>query len=274
MDETRDIEGTESFPGFDESGYTSDNAEAASPTGESADVSTDSMDAAAQNNVEKLEKDVDALNTGVDSLNTGVKALEQQIEGLKKDIETISGDIEHELHTETHAPAESHDMGMPQLNPEWFPSQLFWLTACFIVLYLFMSRLIIPKIQNVLEYRSSRIEQDLNRADNLKAEAEDVQQGYEKAMIEARDNATSTIADAQSAIDTKMADEFAALDAKLAKKMAEAESSIAKAKQAAYKEVAPVATELAGTIVEQLVHVKPAADKLDSAVSAHMKKQG
>ena len=41
--------------------------------------------------------------------------------------------------------------GMPQLNPEFWISQIFWLTLTFGILYLVLSKLILPKISDNLE---------------------------------------------------------------------------------------------------------------------------
>ena len=43
--------------------------------------------------------------------------------------------------------------GMPQLNPEFWISQIFWLTLTFGILYIFLSKLILPKISANLELR-------------------------------------------------------------------------------------------------------------------------
>jgi len=47
--------------------------------------------------------------------------------------------------------------GMPQLNPEFWISQIFWLTLTFGILYLVLSKLILPKISANLESRKSQI---------------------------------------------------------------------------------------------------------------------
>ena len=51
--------------------------------------------------------------------------------------------------------------GMPQLNPEFWISQIFWLTLTFGILYLVLSKLILPKISANLEARKSQIS-DIN----------------------------------------------------------------------------------------------------------------
>ena len=43
--------------------------------------------------------------------------------------------------------------GMPQLNPEFWISQIFWLTISFGILFVILSKFILPKIRNNIELR-------------------------------------------------------------------------------------------------------------------------
>ena len=47
--------------------------------------------------------------------------------------------------------------GMPQLNPEFWVSQIFWLLLTFGILYIVLSKFILPKISSNLEARKSQI---------------------------------------------------------------------------------------------------------------------
>ena len=55
--------------------------------------------------------------------------------------------------------------GMPQLNPEFWVSQIFWLTVTFGILYLVLSKLILPKISANLEIRKSQILENIEAAE-------------------------------------------------------------------------------------------------------------
>ena len=78
---------------------------------------------------------------------------------------------------------------MPQLDVATFPPQLIWLAITFVVLYLLMSRLGLPRVGGVLAARRDRIEGDLEKAAQMKAEAEAVIAAYERALAEARQQA-------------------------------------------------------------------------------------
>ena len=62
--------------------------------------------------------------------------------------------------------------GMPQLNPEFWISQVFWLTLTFGTLYVVLSKLILPKISANLESRKSQISDNIEAAVKQREESE------------------------------------------------------------------------------------------------------
>lgn len=56
---------------------------------------------------------------------------------------------------------------MPQLDTAQYGSQLFWFFLCFAALYIFASRIILPRIRNILSERKSVIDADLSSASDL-----------------------------------------------------------------------------------------------------------
>ena len=70
--------------------------------------------------------------------------------------------------------------GMPQLNPEFWISQIFWLTLTFGILYLVLSKLILPKISANLESRKSQILENIEAAEKQREDSETKLKDYEK----------------------------------------------------------------------------------------------
>ena len=64
------------------------------------------------------------------------------------------------------------EVGMPQLNPEFWTAQVFWLIIIFVSLYLFVGKVFLPKITYSIENRKSRVVNDLDEAQKLKESAE------------------------------------------------------------------------------------------------------
>ena len=75
------------------------------------------------------------------------------------------------------------EAGMPQLNPEYWASQAFWLVLVFTSLYLLISKIFIPKIKNSLDDRDNKIKQDLDEASKIKVTAEEKEKEYLLSLI-------------------------------------------------------------------------------------------
>ena len=82
---------------------------------------------------------------------------------------------------------------MPQLNPEFFISQLFWLVVTFSFLLFFLWKISLPRISKVLEKRENKINNDIEIAKKLQAEAELIQNEIDRQLSKARDQANNII---------------------------------------------------------------------------------
>ena len=76
------------------------------------------------------------------------------------------------------------EAGMPQLNPEYWLSQSFWLVIVFIALYVLIAKFFIPKIKLSIGDRERKIKDDLDEANKLKKISEDKIAEYEKLILE------------------------------------------------------------------------------------------
>jgi len=85
--------------------------------------------------------------------------------------------------------------GLPQLNVSTFSSQVVWLVITFVVLYVLMSKIALPRIGEVLEERQNKIDDNLAKAEELKAQAEAALGAYETSLSDARGQAQAAIRD-------------------------------------------------------------------------------
>ena len=79
--------------------------------------------------------------------------------------------------------------GMPQLNPEFWISQIFWLTITFGILYTVLSKLILPKISANLETRKSQIVENIEAAEKQREQSELNIAEYEKIVQNSKNEA-------------------------------------------------------------------------------------
>ncbi len=119
---------------------------------------------------------------------------------------------------------------MPQLNPEFFISQLFWLVLTFSFLLLFLWRISLPRISLVLEKRDNKINNDLNSAKKMRTEAEEIQEKIENQLKEAKENTNKQIKNAVNKLQIKSSEELNNLDKILSKKIDDSSLAIEKSR--------------------------------------------
>ena len=89
------------------------------------------------------------------------------------------------------------EAGMPQLNPEFWAAQIFWLILTFSSLYLIIWKVFLPKITLSIENRKSRVVNDLDEAQKLKENAEKKLNEYNKIIEESKKEAKKIIEDSK-----------------------------------------------------------------------------
>jgi len=160
---------------------------------------------------------------------------------------------------------------MPQFDPSTFASQLFWLLVMFVVLYWIVSKIAVPRIGEVLEQRARVIQDDLDRAVQLKAETDTAVAAYDKAMAEARAQAYEHMRGIQAEMKTVADKRTADVTAQVAKQISDAEARIGAAKQAALDGIKGVAAETARDVVAKLSGLSPDASAVEQAVATALK---
>lgn len=141
---------------------------------------------------------------------------------------------------------------MPQLNPEWYASQLFWLVVCFFTLYYIMSRFIAPSIADILAKRQNKIDEYLNKATETKRRAEEALQKYHAALNEATKEANEALERTKKELDAQIVAKQNAMTLKLRKKVEEGEDKIRQSKEVAMDKVCDISEDLAKDIVKKI----------------------
>jgi F-type H+-transporting ATPase subunit b len=172
----------------------------------------------------------------------------------------------------TEAPGAPHKGPFPPFNRETFPSQLFWLAICFVLLYLITARLVQPRVAGILDSRRNRIAGDLAEASRFKAESEQAIAAYEKALADARTRAQTIASETRDRLQAEADRNRKSLEEQLNTRLAEAEKQIAATKSAAMTNVRGIATEAAAAIVTRLTGVAAPDAKVTAAVDAVLKR--
>ena len=126
---------------------------------------------------------------------------------------------------------------MPQLNPEFFVSQLFWLAVFFTFLFVFLWRVSLPRIATVLEKRQNKIDENLSSAKELQEQAMEIEKKINdqinQAKLETDEKIKKTINDLQE----EASSQLSALDRELEKIVLDAEKEIKKNKDNQIKNI-------------------------------------
>lgn len=163
---------------------------------------------------------------------------------------------------------------MPQFNPEFFATQLFWLAITFAVLYVLMATIALPTIGKVLDDRQRRIDDNLSKAAQLKTEAEDAIKAYEKALAEARAKAAAVVKERSELLSRQAEEASREQMVRLGAQIKAGEARILEAKTQAMAGVREVALEVAAATIARLLGASPDQGQLDGAVTEALKEFG
>lgn len=167
----------------------------------------------------------------------------------------------------THTEAPEGHGGFPPFQAQHFPSQLLWLALTFILLYVLMARIALPRIGSIFAARGKRIADDLMAAQRFKEQSEAANAAYQKALADARSRAQSIAGETRERQAAEAEATNQRLEAQLHERLAAAEQSIAATRAAAMQNVGSIAAETAAAIVERLIGTAPAEREVAAAVA-------
>ena len=174
--------------------------------------------------------------------------------------------------TSTEHPAGGHGGGFPPFQSHTFASQLVWLAIAFVLLYVLMSKVALPRVGAIIESRQKRIADDLAEAGKLKTQSDEAVTAYEKALADARARAQGIANETREKQQTQADATRKTLEGELNVKLAEAEKSIAATKLAAMANVRSIAEDAARAIVERLIGSAPSDEAVAEAVADALKR--
>jgi F-type H+-transporting ATPase subunit b len=175
--------------------------------------------------------------------------------------------------TSTGHPAEGGHGAFPPFQSQTFTSQLVWLAIAFVLLYILMAKLALPRVGSIIESRQKRIADDIGEASRLKGESDAAVAAYEKALADARARAQVIANETRERQAAEAEKRRRTLENELNARLADAEKTIAVTKQAAMSNVRGIAEDAARAIVERLIGEAPSEKTVAAAVADVMKGQ-
>ena len=176
--------------------------------------------------------------------------------------------------TTAHTGASAGEPSFPPFQRENFASQLFWLGLTFVLLYVLMSRIALPRIAAIMAERSKQISEHVAAAQSLKEQADAAHAARDQALAAARRRAQTLASLERERLVAADHEAGERLAARLRERLGAATSSIAAARSSAMGNVWTVASELAPAIVQRLTGKTPAAADIAAAMAETRKPRG
>jgi len=143
--------------------------------------------------------------------------------------------------------------GMPQLNPEFWVSQIFWLTITFGILYIILSKLVLPKISNNLEIRKSQILENIETAEKQRKESEEKIKEYDKIIQDSKIKAKNYYNQVREKLLKDINKKKEDLDNNLNEEIKKAELEIQELKNKSPEKITKIAIETSNDLIKQLI---------------------
>ena len=167
--------------------------------------------------------------------------------------------------------------GMPQLDPEFWTAQIFWLILIFSSLYLIIWKIFLPKITYSIENRRSRLVNDLDEVQKLKESAEKKLHEYNLIIEQSKKEAKKIIEDGQKKLDLDIENKKKKFNDEIEKELVAIEEEIKVLKKSSVSNINHIATETTAEIIKQIINSEVNKSSVSAIVNEiakkHMEKQ-
>ena len=154
--------------------------------------------------------------------------------------------------------------GMPQLNPEFWFSQIFWLIITFGIMFVLLSKFVLPKISENLESRKAEILENIEAAEKQREESDKKLKEYEKLILESKIEAKNYFNKAREKILKDVDKKRENLEKEINDEISNVEKEILDLKNKSPEKIRKIAVETSSDLIKQLIGV----DVNNSSISA------
>ena len=143
--------------------------------------------------------------------------------------------------------------GMPQLDPEFWISQIFWLVITFGILFIVLSKFILPKISDNLETRKSQILENIEIAEKQREDSEKKINEFDKIIFNSKNKAKNFFNDARIKVLEDIEKKKIALEKDINNEITAAEEEIDKLKKSSHEKITKISIETSSGLLKQLM---------------------
>lgn len=164
------------------------------------------------------------------------------------------------------------DSGMPQLDPEFWTAQIFWLILIFSILYLIIWKIFLPKITYIVESRKSRIVNDLDEAQKLKENAENKLKEYNKIIEDSKQEAKKIIEDGRKKLDEDINNKKKDFNNQIEKEISVVEKEIKELKKTSILNISKIASDISAELIKKIINTEVNKSNVSAVVDDIIKK--
>jgi len=162
--------------------------------------------------------------------------------------------------------------GMPQLNPEFWLSQIFWLIIFFGVLYFLIHKFFSPKLFSLIDQRADLLRSLISETENNKNQIQKLDNEYNKIIDEAKKNSKEISAKLNDEFNEKISIKKKEFENYLNAETTKVENDINHFKQQALDNISEIASEFSKELIEKITGTKPNDSNLKVVISEISKK--
>ena len=159
------------------------------------------------------------------------------------------------------------EAGMPQLNPEFWASQIFWLILIFSSLYLIIWKIFLPRITYSIENRKSKIVNDLDEAQKLKDSAEKKLKEYNEIIENSKKEARKIIDESKKKLDGDIEKKKQKFNGEIEKELVKVEKEIQDLKKNSLSNITNIASTTSIEIIKQIINTEVNKSNVNAIVN-------
>jgi F-type H+-transporting ATPase subunit b len=142
--------------------------------------------------------------------------------------------------------------GMPQLNPEFWMAQIFWLIVILSSLYIILWKIFLPKITDSIENRKLKVVNDLNEAQTLKENAEIKLKEYDQIIEETKIESKKLLENSKKKVEEDIKNKSLIFNKEIEKEILSTENEIENLKKNSVQSINKIAIETSSEIIKQI----------------------
>ena len=173
----------------------------------------------------------------------------------------------------SYSRAFAADKGMPQLNPEFWAAQIFWLVLIFSTLYIAISKIFLPKIINVIENRKLKIVSDIDEAQKLKENAESKLKEYNQVIENSKKEAQKLMRNNKKQLDIDIEQKKQKFTEEIEKELMNVEKEIKELKKTSLLSINKIATEITNDLLKKIMGINSNMSNVSAIVEDVSKRE-